>query len=49
MNTQPSPKTFEFMPGVSLRAIEIDGEPWFVAKDVCSRQPVQSQSRSGHG
>ncbi|KAF1049356.1 BRO-N domain-containing protein [Xylophilus sp.] len=28
-------KTFEFLPGHSLRIIERDGEPWFVARDVC--------------
>lgn len=27
--------TFEFLPGVTLRVVEIDGDPWFVAKDVC--------------
>jgi prophage antirepressor-like protein len=27
-------KTFDFAPGISLRVIEKDGEPWFVAKDV---------------
>ncbi|WP_295380146.1 BRO family protein [uncultured Pseudacidovorax sp.] len=29
-------KTFEFLPGHILRVIERDGEPWFVAKDVCA-------------
>lgn len=27
--------TFEFTPALVLRAINIDGEPWFIAKDVC--------------
>lgn len=29
-------KTFEFIPGLSLRVVEREGEPWFVAKDVCN-------------
>lgn len=28
-------KTFDFMPGLNLRTLTIDGQPWFVAKDVC--------------
>lgn len=28
-------KAFQFAPGLDLRVIEKDGEPWFVAKDVC--------------
>jgi prophage antirepressor-like protein len=28
-------KTFDFAPGITLRVIEKDGEPWFVATDVC--------------
>jgi len=28
-------KAFQFVPGLDLRVIEKDGEPWFVAKDVC--------------
>jgi len=28
-------KAFQFAPGLDLRVIELDGEPWFVAKDVC--------------
>lgn len=27
--------TFEFAPGMSLRAISKDDQPWFIAKDVC--------------
>lgn len=27
--------TFNFAPGMALRVIDRDGEPWFVAKDVC--------------
>lgn len=30
----PAMKTFDFAPGISLRVIKKDGEPWFVAKDV---------------
>lgn len=29
-------QAFEFAPGLRLRAVEINGNPWFVAKDVCS-------------
>lgn len=28
-------KAFQFVPGLDLRVIELDGEPWFVAADVC--------------
>lgn len=28
--------TFDFSPSIRLRALTIDGAPWFVAKDVCS-------------
>lgn len=28
-------QAFEFAPGLRLRAVDIDGAPWFVAKDVC--------------
>lgn len=27
--------TFEFIPGIALRVINRDGDPWFIAKDVC--------------
>ena len=27
-------RSFEFIPGMSLRAIMLNGEPWFLAKDV---------------
>lgn len=26
---------FEYLPGMNLRVLQKDGEPWFVAKDVC--------------
>lgn len=29
-------KAFQFAPGLSLRVIDRDGEPWFVATDVCA-------------
>ena len=29
-------QAFDFAPGMSLRAIVRDGQPWFVAKDVCA-------------
>jgi anti-repressor protein len=28
-------KTFNFTPSLQLRAIDIDGEPWFMSADVC--------------
>lgn len=43
-----SPKTFEFMPGISLRVIELDGEPWFVAKDVCDALGLSDVTMSLH-
>ncbi|MHC0508761.1 BRO-N domain-containing protein [Achromobacter aegrifaciens] len=48
MNTQTSPKTFEFMPGISLRVVEIGGEPWFVAKDVCDALGLSDVTMSLH-
>ena len=30
-----TPSTFTFAPGLNLRVIDKDGEPWFVAIDVC--------------
>lgn len=27
---------FEYLPGMNLRVLQKDGEPWFVAKDVCT-------------
>jgi prophage antirepressor-like protein len=26
---------FEYLPGMNLRVLQRDGEPWFVASDVC--------------
>lgn len=31
----PTLTTFEFLPGHALRIIDINGDPWFIAKDVC--------------
>lgn len=40
MNTQSqgatAPTVFQFQESTQLRVITIDGEPWFVADDVCS-------------
>lgn len=35
--TRPAPTltTFEFLPGHALRIIDINGDPWFIAKDAC--------------
>ncbi len=30
-----TPSTFTFAPGLNLRVIDKDGEPWFVATDAC--------------
>lgn len=37
-------KTFTFAPGRTLRAIERDGEPWFVAADICKALGVKDAS-----
>lgn len=29
-------QTFDFTPGLSIRAIVKDGQPWFIAKEVCT-------------
>ena len=31
----PLTQKFDYLPGMSLRALVRDGNPWFVAKDVC--------------
>jgi prophage antirepressor-like protein len=31
----PKLNTFSFAPGLNLRVLEVNGDPWFVAKDVC--------------
>lgn len=35
--------TFDFM-GIQLRVIQIDGNPWFVAKDVCAALDLDNPS-----
>lgn len=35
MNTQITQTTFSFDPSTKIRAIQINGTPWFVAMDVC--------------
>lgn len=35
MTTSTAITTFNFSPELQLRAIDINGEPWFVAKDIC--------------
>lgn len=35
-NTHTALTTFTFAPGLNLRALDKNGEPWFVAKDVCA-------------
>lgn len=34
--TTTAPSIHNFAPGMDLRTTSIDGEPWFVAKDVCA-------------
>lgn len=31
----PALQQFEYLPEMTLRVLQRDGEPWFVAKDVC--------------
>ncbi|WP_427313116.1 BRO-N domain-containing protein [Cupriavidus sp. H39] len=38
-------QSFEFTPGLRLRAVEIDGAPWFVAADVCKVLGHQNVTR----
>ena len=38
--------TFEFAPGLHLRSITKDGEPWFVCTDVCRALSVINTSRA---
>lgn len=50
MGNSMSPlQTFEFAPGLSVSAMDINGSPWFVAADVCRaleiRNPRQAVSR----
>ena len=36
MTDNNTPQTFTFAPGLSIRAIVKDGQPWFIAKEVCT-------------
>ncbi len=36
MQTQNNPTIFSFESATKIRAISVDGNPWFVAKDVCT-------------
>lgn len=33
---------FEYLPGMNLRVLQRDGEPWFVATDVCKALAIQN-------
>lgn len=39
-------KTFQFVPGLSLRVVDREGEPWFVAKDVAEILGLRDGSRA---
>lgn len=40
-------KTFQFVPGLSLRVVDREGEPWFVAKDVCDVLDLKPDATNG--
>lgn len=39
--------TFKFAPGLDLRVIDRDGDPWFVAKDVCEALSMKTEKGTG--
>lgn len=41
-------QTFKFAPGLELRVIDRDGDPWFIAKDVCEALGMDT-SKKGTG
>lgn len=38
---------FEYLPGRNLRVLQKDGEPWFVAADVCKALEMSTDKGSG--
>ena len=40
---------YKFAPGMNLRTVVIDGEPWFVAKDVCASLGFRDASNATRG
>jgi anti-repressor protein len=38
---------FEYLPGMNLRVLQKDGEPWFVAKDVCEALEMPTVNGTG--
>lgn len=40
--------TFNFSPELQLRAIDIKGEPWFVAKDICDALSMAKCPKNGY-
>jgi len=38
---------FEYLPGMNLRVLQRDGEPWFVAKDVCEVLEMPTDKGTG--
>lgn len=46
MTTQLKPQSFNFNSSVTIRAISIKGEPWFVASDVCKALDISNVTDS---
>lgn len=44
MNTQSSPVSFDFESTVAIRALTLNGEPWFIAMDVCKALQLANPS-----
>lgn len=44
--TMTAIKTFDFAPGMSLRTVAADGEPWFIAKDVCDALDIKNTAQA---
>ena len=42
-------KIYKFAPGMNLRTIVIDGEPWYVAKDDCASLGFRDASNATRG
>jgi prophage antirepressor-like protein len=40
---------YKFAPGMNLRTVVIDGEPWYVAKDVCASLGFRDASNATRG
>ena len=49
MNITTTTQTFDFAPGVALRSITKDSQPWFVAKDICGALGLADRSGAVRG